>query len=160
MSHLAFLLGLLIISFLVHSLFFVPYINLLYRIKFQRLEQRTKDAFGKLTPIFDRFHKKKAGVPVGGGLLIILITLALYGVSFLTLYYLKEWYPITSLYPELIEEIKIVLFTFIAFAIIGFYDDFRKTFLPKNLVAVKIRIYSLSISEDSSLFLTAIWTSS
>ncbi|MCR4263502.1 MAG: phospho-N-acetylmuramoyl-pentapeptide-transferase [Candidatus Roizmanbacteria bacterium] len=157
MSQLAFLLGLLIISFLVHSLFFVPYINLLYRIKFQRLEQRTKDAFGKLTPIFDRFHKKKAGVPVGGGLLIILVTLALYGISFLTLYYLREWYPITSLYPQLIEEIKIILFTFIAFAIVGFYDDFRKTFLPKNQDFFGLRVRHKLILQLVISAISAYW---
>ncbi|MBI4130203.1 phospho-N-acetylmuramoyl-pentapeptide-transferase [Candidatus Roizmanbacteria bacterium] len=124
-----FLLGLLIISFLVHGLLFVPYINLLYRLKFQRKQQKTKDAFGLLTPIFDRFHQKKAGVPVGGGLLIIVITLIMYGLSFLLLHYIQEWFPFTSLYPSMQDEIKILLFTFTAFALIGLYDDIKKTFV-------------------------------
>lgn len=126
------LLGILLVSFLVNALLFVPYINLLYKIKFQRRKQKTKDAFGVLTPIFDKFHKKKAGVPLGGGLLVVITTLILFGLTLLLLYFF--WYPFTSIYPSMKDEIKIILFTFFSFAIIGLYDDIRKTFfLDKEL---------------------------
>ena len=52
------LLGLLIFSFVATGILIVPFINLLYRLRFQRQEQITRDAFGRLTPIFNRFHAK------------------------------------------------------------------------------------------------------
>ena len=61
---MALVLGLLLFSFIVTSLVIVPFINLLYRLQFQRAQQVTTDAFGKRTPIFDRFHGEKAGTPV------------------------------------------------------------------------------------------------
>lgn len=124
------LLTALILSFVINGFLFIPYINLLYRLKFQRLKQRTKDAFGKLTPIFDRFHKQKAGTPVGGGLLVVISTLVLFGVLFSFLPFMKGWYQVTSLYGSAIkDEIKILLFAFASFAIVGLYDDVKKSFI-------------------------------
>jgi phospho-N-acetylmuramoyl-pentapeptide-transferase len=83
-----------------------------------------------LTPIFDKFHKQKAGTPVGGGLLVVITTLLLFGFLFWILPFMKGWYQITSLYESAIkDEIKILLFSFTAFAIIGLYDDVKKTFI-------------------------------
>lgn len=124
------LLAALIISFVINGLLFIPYINFLYKIRFQRLEQKTKDAFGILTPIFDKFHKQKAGTPVGGGLLVVISTLVLFGILFSLMPFMSGWYQITSLYEAAIkDEIKILLFTFSSFAIIGLYDDVKKTFI-------------------------------
>lgn len=120
-----FLLGLLIFSWFLHSLLYLPFIRMLYAWKFQRMHQVTRDAFNKRTPIFDRFHKTKAGTPVGGGLLIIVLTSLLLPLSLLLMRYF--WIPITSVYPML-SEIKIILFTFISFGILGLYDDIKKTF--------------------------------
>ena len=64
-------LGLLLFSFLSTSIIVVPFINLLYRLKFQRRDQKTLDFQNKHTPIFDKFHGQKTGTPVGGGALII-----------------------------------------------------------------------------------------
>ena len=75
-------LGLLIFSFLITGVLVVPFINLLYKIKFTRKIQNTKDAQGNRTKIFDKFHNIKAGTPVGGGFLIILVTLFLYVLLF------------------------------------------------------------------------------
>src|SRR3989344_4700777 len=72
------ILGLLMISFFAVSVLLVPYINLLYRIKFLRQRQKTKDIFEAPTPIFDRLHASKIGVPVGGGALIIVLVSVLY----------------------------------------------------------------------------------
>jgi phospho-N-acetylmuramoyl-pentapeptide-transferase len=118
-------LGLFLFSFFFNSFLFVPFINLLYKISFQRQHQKTQDVFGKLTPIFDKFHRKKAGIPVGGGLLIIGTT------TFLTLLFLilmhYFWVPITSDFP-LRQELKILYFTFIMFGFLGLYDDIKKIF--------------------------------
>ena len=54
---MALLLGLLIVSFLVTAVLIVPFINLLYELRFQRRRQKTLDPLEQPTPIFDRFHR-------------------------------------------------------------------------------------------------------
>jgi len=120
------LLGVLLFSWFVNSVLYIPFIRLLYQWRFQRLRQKTRDAFNKRTPIFDRFHKHKAGTPVGGGLLIILSTTVLFPLMLLLMRYF--WVPITAVYP-MRSEIKILLFTFLSFGILGLIDDTKKTFL-------------------------------
>jgi phospho-N-acetylmuramoyl-pentapeptide-transferase len=119
------LLGLLLFSWLITSVLYVPFIQLLYRWRFQRLKQKTLDAFDKRTPIFDHFHQKKAGTPVGGGLLVIAITTVLFPLTFILMKYF--WIPITSVYP-MFSEIKILIFTFVSFGLLGLIDDAKKTF--------------------------------
>jgi len=98
---------------------------LLYHVKLQRVRQVTRDAFNKRTPYFDKFHSHKAGIPVGGGLLIILVTTFVFPVVLLLMEYF--WLPITSVYP-LFSEVKILLFTFLSFGMLGLFDDIKKTF--------------------------------
>lgn len=121
---MSILLSLLLLSFIIHSLALLPYINLLYKFKLQRQTQKTKDAFNRPTPIFDKFHNLKVGTPVGGGLLIILITTILFFLSLPIYYYF--WIPISSIYPNIGSEIKILIFTFVSFSFIGLYDDLKK----------------------------------
>lgn len=123
------LLGLLIFSFIVTSISIVPFINTLYFIKFQRKAQKTLDAFGKRTPIFDKFHAEKAGTPVGGGLLVILITTLLFFTLFPLIEYLGVY--VSHVYP-LKDELNIIFFTFISFGLLGLYDDTRKMFNVKK----------------------------
>jgi phospho-N-acetylmuramoyl-pentapeptide-transferase len=119
------LLAVLIVSFLTISLLLVPFINFLYKIKFQRQKQITKDIFEVKTPIFDRLHSWKTGTPVGGGFLVIFVVSVL---SFMLLSFrLFTGAKISSVYP-LEKEIFILFFTFLAFGILGLYDDLRKTF--------------------------------
>lgn len=135
---MALLLGLLIFAFICTSILLVPFINILYRLKFQRLKQVTTDAFGKHTPIFDRFHQSKAGTPVGGGLLIIAIVSLLFGVLFPLLQYLGIY--VTHVFP-LVEEINIVFFTFLSFGLLGLYDDIKKFFgvSPLKFFGLRLR---------------------
>lgn len=135
---MGFLLGILLFSWLVSSFLYVPFIKLLYTWRFQRLKQKTLDAFEKRTPIFDRFHQKKAGTPVGGGLLIILITTLMFPFTLLIMKYF--WIPITSVYP-MGSEIKILLFTFVSFGILGLLDDAKKTFAvaSSNFFGLRLR---------------------
>ena len=72
------ILGLLLLSFVVISILLVPFINLLYKVKFQRQKQVTRDIFEARTPIFDKLHAHKIGTPVGGGALVILVVTVLY----------------------------------------------------------------------------------
>ena len=119
------ILGLILLSFVVVSILLVPFINILYKIKFQRQKQVTRDIFEVKTPIFDKLHAHKIGTPVGGGSLIILIVGALY----LAVVNLLPFLGVegTSVYPFK-REVQILMFTFVSFGILGLYDDLRKTF--------------------------------
>jgi len=118
-------LGLLLFSFLLTSIIVVPFINLLYRLKFQRQKQKTLDFQNKRTPIFDKFHNQKTGTPIGGGLLIIasvcLLFLLLFPILKLSHIFISSNFKITS-------ELSIIFFTFISFGLLGLYDDIYKFF--------------------------------
>ena len=126
MSSFAILLSLLMLSFIVTSLVIVPFIDLLYKLKFQRAQQITRDVFGKLTPIFDKFHKTKAGVPVGGGLLVIGVVATLFALILPVLE--ATGTEVTSVYANMPSEVGILFFTFLSFGLLGLYDDIKKFF--------------------------------
>ena len=116
------ILGLVIFSFLVTSILVVPFIDILYKFRFTRRKEAPKN--GKV-PLFDRLHDKKAGTPVGGGVLLIAVVCILFAVLF----------PISSRMGVFIqtsfklrEELFIIFFTFISFGILGAIDDLVKTF--------------------------------
>ena len=115
-------LGLVIFSFLITGVLVVPFINLLYKLKLTRKKEAPKN--GKI-PLFDRLHDKKAGTPVGGGILLILIVSLLFAVLF----------PVASRLGVFIEtayklkdELVIIFFTFLGFGLLGLYDDLTKIF--------------------------------
>jgi len=122
---MALYLGLLIFSFLITSILVVPFINFLYKLRFLRRQQVTKDFLGTRTKIFDRFHKHKVGIPVGGGWLLITVVCLLYALIFplITLagVFISKCYPVR-------EELNILFFTFISFGLLGLYDDIKKFF--------------------------------
>lgn len=122
---MALFLGLLILSFLITSILVIPFIDLLYKLRFLRRKQTTRDFQGSRTKIFDRFHKHKEGTPVGGGLLIILSVAILYAVLF-PLIRLLGFY-VTAVYP-IKEELNILFLSFISFGVLGLYDDLMKFF--------------------------------
>ncbi|MCL5090551.1 MAG: hypothetical protein M1514_00930 [Patescibacteria group bacterium] len=118
-------LGLLLFSFLITSVLVVPFINLLYKFKFQRKFQETKDTEGQRTKIFDKFHNIKAGTPVGGGFLVIGVTFILYLVLFPLLSLMGTY--INSAY-KMSDELNVLFFSFISFGLLGLYDDIKKFF--------------------------------
>jgi len=118
-------LGLLLFSFLLTSILVVPFINLLYKLKFQRQKQKTIDFQNNRTPIFDKFHNLKSGTPVGGGLLIIVSVCVLF--LFLIPLFKASKIFISSNY-QIDLEIRILFFTFISFGLLGLYDDIFKFF--------------------------------
>jgi phospho-N-acetylmuramoyl-pentapeptide-transferase len=126
MNSLAILLSVLMLSFILTSIAIVPFIDLLYRLKFQRAKQDTRDAFGILTPIFNKFHEKKAGVPVGGGLLVIGIVSLLFVLIMPIMQ--KFGITVTSNYKDIQSEVNVLFFTFMSFGILGLYDDIKKFF--------------------------------
>ncbi len=148
------LLGLLLFTWFCTSLLFIPFIRLLYTWKFQRLNQKTVDAFNKRTPIFDKFHQKKAGTPVGGGLLIIAVVSIMFPLTLLMMKYF--WIPVTSVYP-MSMEITVLMFTFISFGILGLLDDMKKTFLWANSKVFGLRLRQKLILEIILATIISYW---
>jgi phospho-N-acetylmuramoyl-pentapeptide-transferase len=101
----------------------IPFINLLYKLKFQRALSKRP---GKLTPIFDQFHGKKVGTPVGGGLLVIMIVSGLVGLI-LPIFSVMG-IEVTSVYANYQKEVNVLFFTFLSFGVLGLYDDIKKFF--------------------------------
>lgn len=112
---MAQLLGLVLLSAFITGVLLIPFIDFLYKMKFRRLKQKTVDMFDKPTPTFDKFNNWKAGTPFGGGILIIAVVCTLtfwaYGILESNI---KAW------------EVIVIMFTFVGFGALGFYDDLRK----------------------------------
>lgn len=116
------LLGVLIISFIVHSFSIIPFINFLYNLKF--FKNRTAISVEK-TDEASTHIRSKARTPEGGGFLILVITSLIFSISLPIMKYLG--FEITHVYP-INDEINIIFFTFIAFGLLGLYDDIIKFF--------------------------------
>ena len=112
---MAQILGLMLLSLFITFILFIPFIDFLYKLKIRRQKQKTVDIFNNPTPLFDKFHSWKQGTPFGGGILIITI------VSILTLWSLGILNVSVDLW-----EVFVILFTFISFGLLGFYDDLKK----------------------------------
>lgn len=119
-------LGLLFLAFCLSSVAIIPFINLLYKLNFKRAQQKTIDAFGKPTPIFDHFHAHKAGTPVGGGILVIVVVSILFVIILPLLEFFE--FPVTFNYKNASSEVYVLLFTFLSFGLLGLYDDVKKFF--------------------------------
>lgn len=122
-SVLPLALGLVIFSFIVTSSLIVPFINLLYKIK---LVRRKEGEFGgKTKSLFDRLHDKKAGTPIGGGMILIAVTTLLFLMimpfsSRMGLFFHTSF--------DLDDELLVIFVTFISFGLLGFLDDVVKIF--------------------------------
>jgi len=115
-------IGLVLSSFLVNAIGIIPFINLLYAIKFtRRVEGKNK---GRKKSKFDKMHDWKAGTPIGGGILIIVLVSVLY---LLVTTLLSQEMKSSCMFP-FTEEVHIILFTFIGFGLLGLYDDWLKIF--------------------------------
>lgn len=143
------------ISFVLNFSLIVPFINFLYKTKLQRANQKTKDAFNRPTPIFDRYNIHKTGTPVGGGILIVLTTTLLF-VFFLILFLFFNK-TLQSNYPSLMSEIKIILFTFIGFSFLGVYDDLTKIFFLKREQVFGLRLRHKLIIEIILALIVSYW---
>lgn len=119
---MAILLGVLIISFLVHAFSIVPFIDFLYKLKFFK----NKTAVSKeMTDEASSHIRSKSRTPEGGGLLILTITCLIF--AFILPSLKRLGFEITHVYP-INDEINIIFFTFISFGLLGLYDDVVKFF--------------------------------
>lgn len=115
-------LGLVMFSFLITSLLIIPFINLLYKINLTRRKEAPKK--GKI-PLFDKLHDKKAGTPVGGGILLILIVSSIFMLLFPFASHMGVF--IRSSF-DFQSEIFVIFFTFLSFGLLGLLDDLVKIF--------------------------------
>ncbi|MFZ6034949.1 MAG: hypothetical protein ACOYUB_02280 [Patescibacteria group bacterium] len=142
-------------SFILNFTLIVPFIDFLYQLKFQRAHQQTRDAFNKPTPIFDRFNKHKRGTPVGGGILILVTTTAVFFL-FILMYWLLQKKILTN-YPSIASEIRIIIFTFISFGMLGLFDDLNKIFLWKKTGVFGLRIRHKAVLEIILSLIISYW---
>ncbi len=114
-------LGLIIFSFVISSLLVVPFINILYKLKMTR---RVEAGKGKKF-LFDKLHDKKAGTPIGGGILVLTIVATIFAIVFPAASHFGVF--IQSAY-NLKGELVVIFFTFLSFGLLGMLDDFVKIF--------------------------------
>ncbi|MFH1895878.1 MAG: phospho-N-acetylmuramoyl-pentapeptide-transferase [bacterium] len=93
----------------------VPFINLLYKLKFKNPKAISEDMYGKKT-IFNKLHGQKVGTPTGGGILII-------GSAFL---FSIVFYSLTRFAFN--WTAAVLFLTMFLFGVLGFYDDYKKFF--------------------------------
>ncbi len=122
-SVLPLALGLVIVSFFVSSSLIVPFINLLYRIKLVR--RREGEFGGKTKSLFDKLHDKKAGTPIGGGIILIFITTILF---FVILPFAAKMGLFIHTSFNLRDELVVIFVTFVSFGLLGLLDDVVKIF--------------------------------
>lgn len=131
------LMAVLLFTFGVTFLLAVPFINLLYKLKFQRQRESQRDIFGAVTSIVNRLHGWKVGTPNAGGILIIVVTIVLSALF----YKLVPDYNIQSkLYGT--NWVAVILYTtLLLFGLLGLYDDVRKFygFSTKGAWGLRIR---------------------
>lgn len=99
----------------------VPFIDLLYKLKLTRRVEGGKDS----KSLFDKLHDIKAGTPTGGGILIVVIVIAMFGIIFPLINYLGVY---ISTSHQLSHELFVIFFTFVSFGLLGLLDDYIKIF--------------------------------
>jgi len=122
-----------IVSFLLSGSLFIPFINLLYKLKFQNPKNSSRDILGRVT-LFNKLQGHKVGTPTGGGILIIVVSALLMVGYCLLLFSFINW------------TVLVILITLLLFGLLGLIDDLQKFFRPreKEIVAFRVR-YKLSI---------------
>lgn len=128
-SILPLALGLIIFSFLITSILIVPFIDFLFKMKLTRRVEGGKNS----KSLFDKLHDKKAGTPIGGGILVIAVVTVLF---LFVLPFISSLGVFIQSSFELNKERFLILFTLISFGLVGLLDDYIKIFgkpRPGNL---------------------------
>lgn len=123
------LLGILLLSFFITAVLLVPFIDFLYKLKLAKTDENKRvDTSNKLATITAKLLGSKPKVPIGGGILIVLVTciLSLWSFGLLGI----------NTRPG---ELFILLFAMLSFGALGLYDDIRKNFNAKNVTFFGLR---------------------
>lgn len=122
-------MGILLLSFTTTFVLAVPFINLLYKLKFQRQKETgQKNIFGEVTSIVNRLHAWKVGTPNAGGLLVIFVSIVFSALFYRFTKFHLNW------------TAYILYFTLFSFGALGLYDDARKFFGYKTAGVWGLRI--------------------
>src|SRR4030067_1312981 len=130
------LLGILLFAFAVTLVAAIPFINLLYQLKFQRQRESQRDIFGHFTSIVNRLHGWKVGTPNAGGILVIITAVVLSAIF----YKLVPGYEIRTRAFGFNWTAVILYLTLFLFGLLGLYDDVRKFYGFKQAGAWGLRI--------------------
>ena len=106
------LLGLILLSFFISSIFMVPFIDFLFFLK-RKFEGKIIKKENSQTPIHDKLMEGDENTPSGGGILLILI-----------LFVLSIFYLLLNPNENRISII-ILLSTLLSFGCLGLFDDIR-----------------------------------
>lgn len=117
-----FYLGLVLVGFILTFLLMIPFIGLLYKLKFTR-KKETDEVRANASKNFYKIrdmHAWKAGVPTGGGILVaILVSVGFAAVFGLFGKRIFAGYPVGW-------EVAVLFTTFVGFGLLGLYDDVIK----------------------------------
>lgn len=116
---MGYLLFLVLLSFMVTSIFLVPFIDLLFYLK-RRFEKKVAGR-NTQTPIHDALMREDERVPSGGGILLILVLVVLGAVFAFFGSGVKD-----------LTELKILLFTLLSFGALGLVDDIKLIFTKRS----------------------------
>lgn len=109
------LLGLVLLSFFVTSIFMVPFIDFLFYLRRKYKRKIPKGYDDTKTPIHNQLLKgKDIDTPVGGGILLLIL------ICILTLIYSQLNSSVKS------HELNILIYTMLSFGLIGLLDDLKK----------------------------------
>lgn len=103
--------GILLLSLAFTGTLLVPFINLLYTLRFRQKQVRSRKRGGQR-----ELHNWKVGTPIGGGILIIVSVLLFSSLFYLFTNYEMNWTTVA------------LLLTLGLFGLLGLYDDVRKFF--------------------------------
>jgi len=132
-----------VISFVLSGALFIPFIGLLYKLKFQNPESLSRDILGRKT-LFNKLRGHKVGTPIGGGILIIAVSFVL------TLVY-------TVLLSSIDWEIFVLIITLLLFGAIGLIDDLQKFLRLRNGNGSFLRVrHKLMMQLGSSLLISVL----
>ncbi|MBU0708422.1 phospho-N-acetylmuramoyl-pentapeptide-transferase [Patescibacteria group bacterium] len=122
------LFGILLASMGFSGILIIPFINLLYKLKFRQPQNLSIDFKGQKT-LYNKLHGWKVGTPIGGGILTV----------FSAFLFTLIFYAFTSFRMNWTSTILFV--TLFSFGLLGFYDDVRKFFKleAKGLLGLRIR---------------------
>lgn len=134
------LLGVLLVASIFTGLLTVPFINLLYWLRFRTPVYKSQDFMGRKSK-FNELHGHKKGTPTGGGILLILSAFLFLALFYGFTRYRFNW---TS---------NILFLTMFLFGLLGLYDDIQKFFgfTKKGIWGFRAR-YKLLVQVIFALF--------
>lgn len=125
------LLGLLLLSFFITVVLMVPFIDFLFKIHMHRTQEdkRKTQIDNKPASITAQLLSYKGKRPLGGGILVVIVTVVL-----------SLWAAGVLGFSAKGGELFILIFTMLSFGLLGLYDDIKKNFRIPHLGLFELRM--------------------